>query len=173
MWGWHFDYPINIDFGRGPLSIVVQLFIFFPNLLDFLLSCLVINDAFRRRFIYKEGEEPELNPSVWRQLTITLPSLLFAVIFATIVPGFNTLVDISTFLTIIPGTTWMVSLAWFVGRYRPSHENRGNGAAPNTGKRMQLTSFVVGLFFSGVFLAYTIQAFVEEDWSLSGVFCGY
>lgn len=172
LWGWHFDFLLNTDFGQGPLSIVVQLFIFFPNLLDFLLSCLILNDAFARRFIYKKAEEPELNPTVWRQLTITLPTLVFAFIFATFVPSFETLVGISNSLTIIPGITWMISVAWFVGLYRPGPENSGIGAAPKTMKIMQLTTFAVGLFFSLVFFVSFIQDFVTEDWSLSGVFCG-
>ena len=47
------------------------------------IQSLLINDAFRRKFIYKADEEPELRPSVGWQLLITLPSLLFTLIVAT------------------------------------------------------------------------------------------
>ena len=172
LWGRNIDFLLNTDFGQGALSIVIQLFVFFPNLLDFLLSCLVVNDAFRRRFIYKNGEEPEANPPAFRQLLITLPTLVFAFVAATFVPNIETLVGVSASLALVPGITWMISAAWFAGRYWVRKSDSDNREVVKSSVVLQSISLIAGLFVSVVFFVSFVLDFIDADWSLNGVFCG-
>jgi len=173
LWGWNFDYLLNIDFGQGWGSIIVQLFIFVPNLLDFLLSCLVVNDSFRRRFIDRNcnDEEANANPSIGKQLLITSPTLLFSLVVATVVPNFETLIGINVSAALLPGITWMISAAWFVSMRRNKNNNDSNTMLKSSAI-LQTISLVVGFGLSIVWFVAFVQGFIGEDWSAKGIFCG-
>jgi hypothetical protein len=115
LWGWNFDYQINLDFGNAnTLAIILNITIALPTLLDYIMTSLVVNDLFRRQFVDNKLNENEAAAfpktfiaGICHQLKINLPSLVFAFAVAVVVPNIETIAALATSITIVPTITWV------------------------------------------------------------------
>jgi len=127
-WGWNVDYMINEEFPNGALSVILNLCIIFPLLLDFIIAGMPLNDAIRRRFIDKGTEIDDIDDDArghgWiHQLKVIFPTLLWSLVFCSAVPRFESLTSTVSSLTIVPIVTFVPSLVWLFGGNRKKYKS--------------------------------------------------
>lgn len=173
MWGWNVDFLLFNDFS-GAIAIIINVLVFIPSTLDYILPSLILNDVFKREIIYRNTEEHKAtsNPSVLKQMMITSPLIVFSFLFAMFVPSFEAMVTLTTFSTLIPGILWIWSLFYILNIFGCKLSGNTEGIKQTSLYTvLHIFSLVLGLFYSGVFLVSTIEKFAKADWSMQGIFC--
>ena len=153
-----------------------------PTLLGYILSSILVNDAFRRRFVDKKNMKRDVNvnagdgdaiPSlsfidgIWYQMKISVPSLVFAFGVAIVTPNMDVLAGLSTSITIVPTITWVLSMMWLIGK-------KNNSLCDNGVKNniiLHMTSIAIGLGMSVLAFADVIEMISTTDFSLQNIWC--
>ena len=183
LWGRNFDYQENTDFGNdNGISIALNVTVIMPTLLGYILSSILVNDAFRRRFVDKKNMKRDVNvnagdgdaiPSlsfidgIWYQMKISVPSLVFAFGVAIVTPNMDVLAGLSTSITIVPTITWVLSMMWLIGK-------KNNSLCDNGVKNniiLHMTSIAIGLGMSVLAFADVIEMISTTDFSLQNIWC--
>lgn len=157
-----------------------------PTLLGYILSSILVNDAFRRRFVDKKNTKRDVNvhanigaddadtmplmnfiDGIWHQLKISVPSLVFAFGVAIVTPNMDVLAGLSTSITIVPTITWVLSMMWLIGK-------KNNSLCDNGVKNniiLHMTSIAIGLGMSVLAFADVIEMISTTDFSLQNIWC--
>lgn len=156
IWGWNVDFMINEEFPNGAISVILNLCIVCPVLLDFIIAGLPLNDAIRRRFIDKDTNNDDCNMGYrWlHQFKVIFPTLLWSLIFCTAVPRFESLTSIVSSLTIVPIVTFVPSLVWLFG---------GNREKFKSNIVLHVVSIIFGLTVMSTELASTIYGLITTE----------
>ena len=183
LWGWNFDYRINLDFENASTLAIILNSTALQNLLNYIMTSLIVNDLFRRQFVDNKQNKNEAAAAfpktfiagICHQLKITIPSLVFALAVAVAVPNIETVALLSTSITVIPTITWVLSIMWFISGGNKNEEllcENMNMKTINKNVIIHTISIVIGLAMTGIVLASSIDMIMSADFSGNHVWCG-
>ena len=160
-WGANINDPVTDGLRRTPAAGAVNAFLLLAALNDYLIASVCITKEARRRLL------PSMDPASYgardcaRWFALTLPSGAFALVMATCVPSYGTLLGLISSLTIAVTNLTLPSL--FALRSR-------GPAAPAP---LDWALLLGGLGLSAFLLAGSVKALEDLEWeSFRAMFCG-
>lgn len=171
LWGYNVGYQINTVM-PGAIGKLMDVFVCIPTIMDFFLSAVVVNDAWRRHFVDKQKNDdgddtaefapPRWSlPGIWHQLKVVVPVPVLAFFVTVFVPNIVTFITLQTALTIVPGVTLVPSLFYLFGGRK----------LVESSTPLHVLSVALGAVLFAIGLATAINGFIGADWSLEGIWC--
>jgi len=180
LWGWNIANPVTNGLEVGAAAITANLFLLWASINDYIISTITLAKETQARLMPAFDITKWTPAEVGRWMLLTVPYSIFAVVIATCVPSFGTLVGLLTSLTIVLENTSVP--AWFMLMVRRERGSETTDALVDctdsvrwcVTATVEMAMLIGGVLLAAYLLAGSVAGLRGLEYSdFHSMFCGY